>query len=714
MKKTVLLIFGFLVLVSLVNADLYFENFDTTENWAGGTMTGYNAKTYINTGNPSNDEFSTDDGVRETSYVNSAGYAWRLDDSPDTPYFRYACDVTVSDFSVYLARWDNSPTPNFDIRYSTDSGVSWTVIVSLDGSWFTGDKVYKLYSYTFGSPIEPDTGEEIFIEVKSNGGERILIDDFSLTYTGGGPAPLAISNISRQYTVPTSVQTCDVQCDITGGTAPYTALIKYDVAGVSQVDITMTNTVGDTYSGTIPAQSNGARVEYYVQVTDSGADAIETSTTYGLFWAVSPISNTAGNIKAIDVDGTLLYNSYYCTVTGVAAVSSGIFSATSLEIYMQDAFGGINLYKGGDATSITEGNSYTVTGQIAFYSGKSEIIPDTPASDIVDNGFVGLLSPNVMTITQLLAAGEDYENTLVGIMHVTKDSGTWAANQNLDISDGTGSMIFRLDGDTNLDENPEPSWPKDVVGIFTQYDSSSPYDEGYQIMPRSIDDILNDGFLPVTLSSFTAEFLNDSPVLHWTTQSETDNLGWNIYRSLSETGYEDNDYTQSNSDVIAGMGISTEPTDYTFIDEYPVIEGLTYWYWLESVSTTNELELFGPISLQIPIQGGIPNTILETALNPNYPNPFNPSTTISFNIEEEETGTLMIFNIKGQEVFRQKFASGEYNLLWNAEGLSSGIYLYRLETLTTKISKKMILMKQVAPLRKGRSDHSGVVQRGVL
>ncbi|MDO9576938.1 MAG: T9SS type A sorting domain-containing protein [Candidatus Cloacimonadales bacterium] len=713
MKKTIFFIFGFLILVSLGFADVFMTEIADPNNDANARF----VELYNN--GVSTVDFTEGSGWRINKYTNGSATV--------SSYINLTGTIAAEDFYIiaynyvdgtFLSVYGFAADQLDAVSNGTIGGNGDDTLELVDGTgsvvdfygeqphvdltdtvWeFEDGRAERANGATTGMNPPADADWNTWSDGPTGGD---IVDpqdapgDFDPdAWIGtGGPQPLAISNVSRQFTVPTSAQTCDVQCDITGGTLPYTAVIKYDVNGVSQVDITMTNTVGDTYSGTIPAQSNGARVEYYVQVTDSGADAVVTSSTYGLFWGVSPISNAAGNIKAVDANGALLYDGYYCTVTGIASVNSGVFSAVNLEVYIQDAFGGINLFRYSDATSIIEGNSYTGTGQIDFYSGKSEIIPDNTTTDIVDNGFVGLISPNVMTIAQLLLAPEDYENTLVGIMHVTKDSGTWAANQNLDISDGTGSMIFRLDGDTDLDENPEPSWPKDVVGIFTQYDNTSPYDEGYQIMPRSISDIYIDGFLPVTLSSFTAEFLNDSPVLHWTTQSETDNLGWNIYRSLSETGYEDNDYTQNNSDVIAGMGISTQPTDYTFVDEYSVIEGLTYWYWLESESTTNELELFGPISLQIPIQGGIPNTILETALNPNYPNPFNPSTTISFNIEEGETGTLTIYNVKGQDVFRQKFVTGEYHLLWNAEGLSSGIYFYRLQTPSTNITKKMILMK---------------------
>lgn len=199
--------------------------------------------------------------------------------------------------------------------------------------------------------------------------------------------------------------------------------------------------------------------------------------------------------------------------------------------------------------------------------------------------------------------------------------------------------------------------------------------------------------LPVIISSFTASYSKNSAVLNWITQSETDNLGWNLYRGFFENGYQSEDYIQINSELIPGAGNSTIPTYYSFVDEYPVVEGSTYWYWLECVSTTNQLAFFGPVPLEIPIVGEIPVVMLETFMNPNYPNPFNPSTLINFNIEEGEKGTLTIFNIKGQVVLQEKFEAGFYNFEWNAKGISSGIYFYRLLTPTKNITKKMMLMK---------------------
>jgi Secretion system C-terminal sorting domain len=194
--------------------------------------------------------------------------------------------------------------------------------------------------------------------------------------------------------------------------------------------------------------------------------------------------------------------------------------------------------------------------------------------------------------------------------------------------------------------------------------------------------------LPVTLSSFTASYSKNAAVLNWITQSETDNLGFNLYRSENENGFDNS--LSLNSTLISGMGTTSTPTNYSFADEYPVIEGHTYYYWLQSVSTSNDLELFGPVFLEIPIVGQLPTmTILES----NYPNPFNPETTISFNIKENETGVLSIFNLKGEKVMKQKFEAGDHQYLWNAKGLSSGIYFYKLASPTTNLTRKMILMK---------------------
>ena len=77
----------------------------------------------------------------------------------------------------------------------------------------------------------------------------------------------------------------------------------------------------------------------------------------------------------------------------------------------------------------------------------------------------------------------------------------------------------------------------------------------------------------------------------------------------------------------------------------------------------------------------------------NFPNPFNPSTTISFDIKVHETGSLSIFNIRGQLIESHRFESGKHNYLWDASEQSSGIYLYKLQTQNITETRKMLLLR---------------------
>lgn len=81
----------------------------------------------------------------------------------------------------------------------------------------------------------------------------------------------------------------------------------------------------------------------------------------------------------------------------------------------------------------------------------------------------------------------------------------------------------------------------------------------------------------------------------------------------------------------------------------------------------------------------------------NYPNPFNPTTTIHFEINVPNSYSLTIYNSIGQiveQVFKNKeFRKGSYNLGWNASDYSSGVYLYELKSKSARITKKMVLVK---------------------
>jgi hypothetical protein len=86
----------------------------------------------------------------------------------------------------------------------------------------------------------------------------------------------------------------------------------------------------------------------------------------------------------------------------------------------------------------------------------------------------------------------------------------------------------------------------------------------------------------------------------------------------------------------------------------------------------------------------------EFKLTQNYPNPFNPSTTIEFELPTSAFVTLKVYNLLGEEIatlVSEQRTAGIHKLNWDARGLASGVYLYRLEAGDNVQSKKLILMR---------------------
>ena len=84
------------------------------------------------------------------------------------------------------------------------------------------------------------------------------------------------------------------------------------------------------------------------------------------------------------------------------------------------------------------------------------------------------------------------------------------------------------------------------------------------------------------------------------------------------------------------------------------------------------------------------------SLNNNYPNPFNPTTEIQFSVAEEGMTTLTVYDMLGRVVetlVEEQLSAGEYTVTFNAKGLSSGVYIYRLRSGESVMTKRMMLMK---------------------
>ena len=99
--------------------------------------------------------------------------------------------------------------------------------------------------------------------------------------------------------------------------------------------------------------------------------------------------------------------------------------------------------------------------------------------------------PVVLTIAQYLLDPEAYEGSLTELTSVTLVGGTWTppgSNALVQISDGLDTLDMSIDRHTDIDNNPEPTWPRNIIGVGIQNTTNVPPDDGYQLPPRFYSD----------------------------------------------------------------------------------------------------------------------------------------------------------------------------------------------------------------------------------
>jgi len=192
--------------------------------------------------------------------------------------------------------------------------------------------------------------------------------------------------------------------------------------------------------------------------------------------------------------------------------------------------------------------------------------------------------------------------------------------------------------------------------------------------------------LPVELTTFQAIAGDGQVTLRWRTESELDNNHFVLYkRKAGEESFR-------KLAEIPGHGTTTEPHDYDYVDRF-VQNSITYEYQISDVDITGRETIHEQIVSATPMRDAVP---LDFALFPNYPNPFNPTTTIRYDVKETGIVSLKVFDLLGREVATLVHGivpAGSYSIVWNATGLPSGVYLCRMEAERFVETRKMVLLK---------------------
>lgn len=206
------------------------------------------------------------------------------------------------------------------------------------------------------------------------------------------------------------------------------------------------------------------------------------------------------------------------------------------------------------------------------------------------------------------------------------------------------------------------------------------------------------GTVPVELVAFTAAVERNDVRLKWVTATETDNFGFDV-----ESRMDGADRWQKIA-FVRGNGTTIQPAHYEFLDRN--LQPGRYEYRLKQIDTNGAFEYSESIAAVV----GAPETF---ALLQNFPNPFNPTTSIHYQIpaspradSEASSGddnrtVLTIYNLLGQEVrvLVDKVESpGFYSVSWNGrdelgQEVPAGVYIYRIRSGQFADAKKMVLVK---------------------
>ncbi|MBN1634588.1 MAG: T9SS type A sorting domain-containing protein [Ignavibacteria bacterium] len=243
--------------------------------------------------------------------------------------------------------------------------------------------------------------------------------------------------------------------------------------------------------------------------------------------------------------------------------------------------------------------------------------------------------------------GKNFSSTNLGLIWKSEDNGaTWIAVDSVDVSINNPRVIQATDS---------------TFSLWTVSSQNAP--------------------LPVALQSFTFNQVQRNVKLNWITGTELNNSGFNIERKTI-------DGIWAKIGFIQGKGNSNEPVSYSYEDKN--LQTGKYKYRLKQIDYNGNFEYF---ELAGVVDVGIP---AKYDLSQNYPNPFNPVTKINFDIPESGLVTMKVYDMLGREVstlINEMKDAGYYTVIFDASGLASGVYFYRLNTNGFSSVKRLVVLK---------------------
>lgn len=353
----------------------------------------------------------------------------------------------VDDYE-YIEIYNNDVVP-VDMTGYTMTGVNYTFpeVIVAPGAYLMLAIDSVLFEAAFGVPALQWTSGGV-----NNSGELIAISDAegnvvdSVRYSTTAPWPASANGMGP------SLQLCDVAAD-NGDAANWAASTTPTGFFINGVELRGT-----------PGADNDC--------------APPPAPTYPAY--------TIGQVTTNDLNGIPDSIGITCELQGVVYGINARPTGLQFTI-IDDQNDGIAVFNGVDdyGYTVSEGDLVTVRGTIAQFNGLTQMVLDTAWFVSAGNS---LFAPAVVSLL-----GEGTESQLVRINNLTLvDPAQWTNmgnGFNVDVTDGTNTYLMRIISATNIFGTNPPTQPFNLTGLGGQFDNTSPFDEGYQLLPRYLADI---------------------------------------------------------------------------------------------------------------------------------------------------------------------------------------------------------------------------------
>src|SRR5690554_389439 len=411
--------------------------------------------------------------------------------------------------------------------------------------------------------------------------------------------------------------------------APTNFEVSNALAGTYGPTVTIPFGTGTVASTKVYVRLNGPTMNLTqagdITVSSTGAaDKIIALTGETLEYTVS----TIGAVTGVDGDGVGTSVGQYVTLTGVIHCDDFRGSGYDL-VLIDDNNDGITMFSPSDVDgySSTEGDRLTVEGQIIQFNGLLQIVPE---SIVIDAQGETLQVPLSVTVLD-----ESTESQYVKLDNVTTVNGetSWPTNGNISVTDGTNTFALRVTNSSPLSGTSIPNGPIAITGVGKQFDSSSPFDSGYQLFPCGVVSLCNiDTSTSLTDATITATSTATGLTYEWVNCVDTSVI-------VGETGASFTATVSGDYAVIITDGPCTEMSACVSVN----VVGLT----------DND---FAGITV--------------------YPNPMNDNLTIT-----NENGlieSVELISATGSIVYTSTVSSNNYTV--NTSNLNAGIYFVNIQT----------------------------------